>query len=436
MTIEVSPLGMKCSIDCLYCYQSPVRDAGNQGGKEYDMDAMKRSLLEEDYRFSVFGGEPLLVPIDDLAELWRWGDEQFGERARSDGYRANGIQTNGALLTDKHVRLMKKHDVGVGVSIDGPGELNDARWAGSEEATRKTTEKSLAALDRLIDELPSPPSIIVTLHRLNATGERLPVLLNWLRELRAKGLRNVNAHLLERDTPRADELRLTDTEGAEALIALDELSRETGLRIEPLLDMEALLRQQDQSTSCIWNSCDPFTTAAVRGVGGHGEKLNCGRTYKDGVKSQKADVPGFERYVALYRTPQADRGCAGCRFFFACRGNCPGTGEGGDWRAKTEHCEVLMRVFGYLEARMVREGETPFSLDPRRPEVEERMVEAWQVGSRIKIKDALEGRGAPQEGGHGDAPHGDEGHEDQPHGDSHGDSDDPEWVKEHGWVAG
>ena len=55
--------------------------------------------------------EPLLVE-DDLEELWAWGLEKFG---------FNGVQTNGTLVNDNHIRLFKQYKVQVGLSIDSPG---------------------------------------------------------------------------------------------------------------------------------------------------------------------------------------------------------------------------------------------------------------------------------------------------------------------------
>ena len=92
----------------------------------------------------LFGGEPLLVPIADLEELWRWGLEKYGR---------NRVQTNGALINDEHVRLFRQYKVDVGISIDGPGELNDARWDGSLEKTRAATARAEAAIERLCREV-------------------------------------------------------------------------------------------------------------------------------------------------------------------------------------------------------------------------------------------------------------------------------------------
>ena len=94
MTVELRPLGVHCNIACQYCYQNPQRDAGNLG-RRYDIDTMKRAILEEGGPFTLFGGEPLMLPEDDLEDLWAWGLEQFGH---------NSVQTNGTLINEAHVR--------------------------------------------------------------------------------------------------------------------------------------------------------------------------------------------------------------------------------------------------------------------------------------------------------------------------------------------
>ena len=59
-------------------------------------------------------------------------------------YGSNGIQTNGVLINDEHIRMFRDYKVHVGVSVDGPGELNDSRWAGTLERTREATAKTEA----------------------------------------------------------------------------------------------------------------------------------------------------------------------------------------------------------------------------------------------------------------------------------------------------
>ncbi|QWK20800.1 hypothetical protein [Thermus antranikianii] len=94
-------------------------------------------------------GEPLLIPKADLERLFAFGLERYGQ---------NGIQTNGALIDEDHIALFRKYRVHVGFSIDGPGELNRLRWAGSVEATDEATERSIGNLRRLLREGFLPPS--------------------------------------------------------------------------------------------------------------------------------------------------------------------------------------------------------------------------------------------------------------------------------------
>ncbi len=411
MSVEVLPLGVRCNLKCgtptaTYCYQEPIRIAGNEGHPKYDMEAMMAALLKENYAFTIFGGESLLVPKKDLEKLFAFGQKTFGERAKKAGHSVNSIQTNATLMDEDHFALFKKYEVSVGVSMDGPDELNDARWAGSEEATREATEHSQWALEELLKRQISA-SLIVTLHRFNASAERLPRLIQWLQDLTTKGLRSVNLHLLEVDMPGVrEQLVLTSAENVTALLACGRLMQTSPIKVAPLTEMVKLLRGEDH-TNCTWNGCDPYTTAAVHGVDGQGNRGNCGRTCKDGPMWLKADTPGYERYLSLYFTPMDKGGCSGCRFFYACKGNCPGEGEHGDWRGKTEHCETLMRVFEKLEAEIISGGALPISLSPKRALAETNYLQAWQQGRNISLSEAIKPAVAQQAANtpHRDTPH-------------------------------
>jgi uncharacterized protein len=369
--VELRPLGVRCNIQCEYCYQNPQRDAGNFTS-EYDIDEMKAAIMAEGGGFAMFGGEPLLVREADLDELWSWGYSQFGH---------NAIQTNGTLINDEHVRMFKAYKVSVGISLDGPAELNDVRWHGTLEKTREATTKSHDAVRRLCQE-GIPPSLIVTLHRGNASAETLPRLYAWIRELDEMGVQSVRLHLMESESePIRVKYALSTAENIAALLGFAELEKNLSrLTFDLFSDMRHMLIGEDQLTACIWNACDPYTTPAVRGVEGHGERSNCGRTNKDGIDFGKGSALGFERYLALYHTPQEANGCAGCRFFLMCKGQCPGTSINGDWRNRSEHCEVWKAVYKQLESDLLSEGQQPLSLSPRREIVERELIQSWSQG--------------------------------------------------------
>lgn len=378
MGVELRPLGVRCNIQCQYCYQNPQRDAGNLN-PSYDLDLMKAAIKAEGGPFALFGGEPLLVPERDLEELWSWGLQQFGQ---------NTVQTNGTLINDEHMRMFHAYKVAVGVSIDGPGELNDVRWEGTLEKTRAATARTEEAVKRLCRE-GLKPSLIVTLHRANASAGRLPTLCDWFRGLDEIGVHSARLHLLEAET---EDIRtryaLSPAENIAALTTCADLENELSLlKFDVFADMRQMLLGQDASVACVWNACDPYTTQAVQGVEGQGQRSNCGRTNKDGIDFAKAGNPGFERYIALYATPQEHGGCQDCRFFLMCKGQCPGTAIDGDWRNRTEHCEVWQTLYGRLEAELMAQGLTPVSLRPERRDLEDAHLHRWAKGHNARMSE-------------------------------------------------
>ena len=389
MTVELRPFGVKCNIRCRYCYQESQRNFERR--RLYDIEAMENSIRAEGGPFALFGGEPLLVRHADLERLFAWGYEQFGE---------NGIQTNGVLIDDEHIRLFRSYNVRVGISLDGPDELNDIRWAGTLERTRAATLKSQQTIERLCQE-GIVPSIIVTLHKQNGTKQRLPRLISWMRNLASRGVSSIRLHLLEIDSPEVrQQYALTTRENIEALTELARFESEISrLEFDVFSDMRRLLLGQDggkHGTTCVWNACDPYTTPAVRGVEGNGQRSNCGRTYKEGIEFVKATTPGYERYIALSQTPQEFGGCKGCRFFIMCKGQCPGTAIDSDWRNRTEYCDVWKALFEWMESELLSDGYAPLSLLSSRRAIESILLERWSAGENSTIADALSRLKAPR----------------------------------------
>jgi uncharacterized protein len=373
MTVEYNPVGVACNIACGYCYQDPMREAGNINVPR-DWPRV-RDQLDRLGEFAVFGGEALLAPLAHLEEVFAYGFARHGQ---------NGIQTNGTLITDAHLDLFERYQVHVGISIDGPPELNHVRCA------PELTARTIRAIETLCDR-GLFPSIITTIHRGNANLPRLTAFFDWLAD---HGVRHLNLHELEVECGR-EHLALSEEENIRVYLALYEWSKTTMLRVLPFADIQTLLTTESPSVMCTWNACDPLTTPAVHGLNANGDLSNCGRTNKDGVNWLKGDRPGAERSRVLYHTPQAYGGCQGCAYFAFCKGQCPGTAIDGDWRNRTANCRLWYALFERIER----------DLDPATlltPEVRRRL-EARLVADAV----------------HGDSPHGD-----SPHGDAHGDHTD------------
>ena len=378
MSIELRPVGVRCNIGCQYCYQNVLRDSGWEADSRTNLDAIKSAIAARGEEFHLFGGEPLLMPIGELEDLLRWGFERFG---------GNTIQTNGALIVDRHIELFRTYGVRIGVSVDGPGGLNDARWAGSLERTRAATAASINAVHRLCREL-DPPSLMVQLTRCNATGERLEQLCRWLKDMHALGVRNARIHILEIDDDLVRErYGLSVDENIAAFTRLAQLREELPeFSLDVNSEKRDMLMMQDEETACVWRGCDPLYTEAVMGLGAKGEDHKCGLTDKEGVNFERSAKQNFLRYVALGQTSQEHGGCKDCRFFVACKGQCPGTGIDSDWRNRSENCEVFRALFTLAEEELLAEGRTPISVHPARGQVEAALVEAWSTGSNPTLE--------------------------------------------------
>lgn len=385
MSIEVRPMGEACQLACDYCYQESVRDAGNVNIK-YDLKKIIDMIDKMNQPFHLFGGEALLVPKRDLEILWKHGLDKYGR---------NGVQTNGALIDNDHIQMFKDYNVYVGISIDGPNELNSLRKVRGKE---KDEDATLAATKRTMDSIVQlinnniQVGIIITLHKQNATTERLPRLLSFIRWLGDIGIKSGNIHTLEVDETMKDaEVNvLSQEENAKAFLEIAEfLEENSDLDWNPFSDMKQILNARDGNTTCYWNNCDPLNTQAVYGIEGDGSISNCGRTNKEGIGWYKADDNNYARYIALYHTPDEMGGCKGCRFWMACGGSCPGEAQNNDFRNKTIHCHTMKTMLSFYEEELEKNGIEPITKSAKRMAIEELILDGLYQNQKYNINLAM-----------------------------------------------
>jgi uncharacterized protein len=97
--------------------------------------------------FALHGGEPTLVGVERFA--WMCG--HLRERLEPQTEVRIKLQTNGTRLSAEWAAVFREHDVAVGVSLDGPAEVNDAnrvthRGGGSHDAVLRGIEHLRAAV--------------------------------------------------------------------------------------------------------------------------------------------------------------------------------------------------------------------------------------------------------------------------------------------------
>lgn len=137
----------RCNLACPYCYYFYQENELHKGSAAFMSEETARAVAAflrrgvQDHQIAhlflgLHGGEPTLLPkarFDRICTILR--------DALADVTTVHfGMQTNGTLLDDEWIEVLAKHQVMVGVSLDGPPHVHDAarpdhRGRGSYEAT-------------------------------------------------------------------------------------------------------------------------------------------------------------------------------------------------------------------------------------------------------------------------------------------------------------
>ncbi|MCB1205795.1 MAG: GRRM system radical SAM/SPASM domain protein [Verrucomicrobiae bacterium] len=121
LVIQPSPF---CNINCDYCYLPNRTDTRRMDHAvlERVMDKVWTSgLATAPFSLLWHAGEPLAVPIS-------WYEKAFeiiNRHPKAKDYVIHSVQTNGTLVNDAWCEFLNRHQVEVGLSLDGPREIHD-----------------------------------------------------------------------------------------------------------------------------------------------------------------------------------------------------------------------------------------------------------------------------------------------------------------------
>jgi uncharacterized protein len=115
-----------CNLDCVYCYAQGGDYGGPQEKMTFEVGRTAFRRFYETYdqisRVMFFGGEPLLN-ADVIERLCEFGWETADELGRMRPVYT--MISNGTILTPKIIDLIKRYEIKMTVSLDGPPEIND-----------------------------------------------------------------------------------------------------------------------------------------------------------------------------------------------------------------------------------------------------------------------------------------------------------------------
>lgn len=369
MTVHVSAT-TGCNLGCTYCYENPDRERSeNWAKRQYDIEKIMQKLkfFKKKNPHStpgLHGGEPLLMDRDDIRRVFSWVNDNYDGNPH--------IQTNATLVDDEIIEIFKQHDVGVGVSCDGPEELNQLRKASGEvekkraKVTDKMTEQTHEAIDRMIDEGLSGGVIVVLSEQNAGTEEKFETLLEWMDYLCENGWSGHFNPAIPYEDIQNDVSLDPETLKKRYLRTWEWMKEKSYRRWNPMQDYVDNLLGNGLS-NCVNNKCDVFNAGAAKIIDGDGETTGCGKTWStvgDGVpflqgpSSDNEYNKTEERYTMLKQLPggpgraedEPDMGgCKGCKFWNVCQGGCPSAGVTDDYRSRTVWCEAKYALYEKIE---------------------------------------------------------------------------------------
>ncbi len=169
--ILIKPVSSDCNMACAYCYYRPV-EALYPDAKRPRMSletfeqvcAQYLALEPREIKVGWQGGEPTLMGLDffrDVVEVER-------RHTPPGGCFGNSLQTNGAVLDEEWCQFLARNQFLVGLSIDGPPELNTMRRFADG---RPAYERTMRAL-HLLKEHEVEHNVLVVISRANVDHPR------------------------------------------------------------------------------------------------------------------------------------------------------------------------------------------------------------------------------------------------------------------------
>lgn len=132
VNLIIKPVGNMCNLNCSYCYTHQACVVNEHINVEEIFDLINKISKEtriQKVKFTWHGGEPFLWGTDNYRKVF----EKQREKLKNLNYM-NIFQTNGTLINEEYIQLIKDYNASIGISIDGPTyELNKLRFSSEDK---------------------------------------------------------------------------------------------------------------------------------------------------------------------------------------------------------------------------------------------------------------------------------------------------------------
>lgn len=294
-----------CNLRCRYCYRKD--DTCMAMSEDVALAALSLAAASGlSFHVQLAGGEPTLEP--DMIEF-------VGRTVREARWPATlAVQTNGTLVDRHLVKLCRRYDIGIGVSVDGPPDV--------QEELRGMSGATFRGL-ALLEASGTPVRVTTVLSSVNVGRlYDLALLLARFTNIRGIGLDPLvmtgraegKCHL----HPSAVSLR----SGVEELLMALEYMKDTYAVSIRWRELEAVRRALVEG-----ESARPYCHACCgEGIAAHsdGSVYPCGQAIGDpDLAAGTVDAVDWERLRTCYQGLTLNGSCSSCPLENRCPGECP-----------------------------------------------------------------------------------------------------------------
>ena len=347
-----------CNLACDYCYYS--RTGGKIGKTVRRIDAtILEKFIAEYMRFSEGvasfawqGGEPLLAGLDFFKTVVSFQ----AKYAAANTAIANSVQTNATLLNDDWARFFKTYSFLVGVSIDGPRQLNDKR---------RVTRSGVGSYDRVMNGVEYLRRYAVDFNVLTVLHENNIGKANELFEFyERENFRFIQfipgMDFRAQETSKPPRYLITAREYGDFLcdafdIWYNDGNPKTSIRF---FDNMLSVYLNHDAELCVHQRTCPTTLILEQNGDAYPCDFYIGNDYKLGnvAKDSLEDILGnyvYQRF--LEKKPTLPEKCTTCEFLNLCHGGCP---RNRNWNLSGQEidvdyfCDSYIQIYRYADERM------------------------------------------------------------------------------------
>jgi uncharacterized protein len=324
-SLLIKPASAVCNLDCEYCFYldrdaDPYKALPARRMSEETLERLVDTYLFYSYPQSVFafqGGEPTLAGLAFFEKLVKL-QQQYG---RGGQMVSNSLQTNAVLLDQNWCDLFKSYEWLLGVSLDGPEDVNDRfRFNKEGRGTWKRVMQSVELLKKNRVEF----NILCVLSQANV--ERPKELYKFYRSI---GIDNMQfIPLAEFDAEgRPLPFTITPEQYGRFLCEVFELwwPERRKVRIRVFDNIAEALAGQKPGNCTMHETCDSYVVVEY-----NGDVYPCDFFVESNWKLGNITLDSWaeigrraRRYSFASKKTLAHPECQACEYQSICHGGCP-----------------------------------------------------------------------------------------------------------------